>query len=123
MDKKLATGVVVGLSIAGLIAVAVADNSAAAPFNAVTTRRADLAFVTSFCIDRAQLVDGGTSSTMRSYISVPSMTSLSDGGTATDAASMHSEPCVVSDASKRALDSIADGPALVCARASNRLER
>lgn len=122
MNRTLLTGVGIGLALAGLAAIVISDPTEAAPYNAVTTKQTDLAYVSSLCVDRQKLADGGFQDTLRSYVTVPTSTSLPDAGTET-ATAIFEGSCALGGAAKTALDNFADGAALVCARAANRLER
>lgn len=122
MDRKYIAGILAGMALAATVAVIIGDDTQAAPYNAPATWQADQAFVSSICVDRQRLADGGIQDTLRSYITVPKVMTLADAGSETTSA-VFEGVCGLTGAAKTALDTFADGAALVCGRASNRLER
>lgn len=113
-------GFVLGITVSAII---ISGDSVAAPFDSVVTKRASLGFVTSFCVFRTLLPDGGADSTFEARMLIPETRTLSDGGTRTTSSTIVADQCMLRSGAKAAADNFAEGAAATCVRSNNDLEQ
>lgn len=116
MSRTFLAGAVAGMALAGLAASLVVGDSAAAPFNAVVTKRADAGVVTSFCITLSD-------SSFVAAMDVPESRQLPDGGTRVVVNSLQSQRCTLTAGQRTTAENFANGPAATCVRLSHDLEQ
>jgi hypothetical protein len=115
--------IVAGAFVGLALAVLVINDSDAAPFNSVVTKRADSGFVTHFTVHRVQLADGGAELTFEAAMQLPESRSLPDGGARVTTINIESTRCALTGSARTAAENFATGAAATCVRSSNDLEQ